>query len=74
LLQKHAHLKMEQALASLPERQRSALVLCHEQGLSNQAIAEVLDSSVEAVESLLSRGRRTLRELVTQSSPPALSR
>ncbi len=49
------------ALADLPERQRTAIVLCHHQGLSNADAAAVLGVGVEAVESLLARGRRTLR-------------
>ncbi|HSC88393.1 MAG TPA: sigma-70 family RNA polymerase sigma factor [Polyangiaceae bacterium] len=53
---------VRQALDSLPERQKMAILLSHEQGLSNPEIAQVLDLGVEAVESLLSRGRRKLRE------------
>lgn len=52
---------VDQALASLPERQRVALTLCHYQGLSNIEAASIMDVSVEAVESLLSRARRGLR-------------
>jgi len=49
------------AVAALPERQRAALILCHYQELSNIQAAEILGVSVEAVESLLSRARRTLK-------------
>jgi RNA polymerase sigma-70 factor (ECF subfamily) len=49
------------AVAALPERQRSALVLCHFDGFSNQEAAAVLQVSVDALESLLARARRTLR-------------
>lgn len=52
---------VKSALDALPERQKMALVLWHEQGLSNPEIAQVMDCSVEAVESLLTRGRRALR-------------
>jgi RNA polymerase sigma-70 factor (ECF subfamily) len=52
-------------IEGLPERQRSALVLCHHQGMTNQQAAEVLDVSVDALESLLARARRTLRERLT---------
>ena len=48
-------------LAALPERQRTALMLCHHQGMSNRDAALVLGVSVDALESLLARGRRTLR-------------
>lgn len=49
------------ALDALPERQRLAIALCHYQELSNIEAAEVMEISVEAVESLLARGRRSLR-------------
>ncbi len=50
------------ALAALPERQRLAVTLCHYQGLRQDEAAEVLGVSVEALESLLARGRRGMRE------------
>ena len=52
---------MDQAIADLPERQRTALVLCHRDGMTNRDAAAVLAVSVDALESLLSRARRTLR-------------
>ncbi|MEP3299548.1 MAG: RNA polymerase sigma factor [Pseudoruegeria sp.] len=51
---------LTQALATLPERQREAVILRHIEGLANPEIAEVLDISVEAVESLTARGKRAL--------------
>ena len=51
---------LEAALADLPERQRQAVVLRHLEGLSNPEIAEIMDSGLEAVESLIARGRRAL--------------
>ncbi len=48
------------ALNALPERQQRAIRLRHFEDLSNPDIAAVLDVSVEAVESLLSRARRSL--------------
>ncbi len=53
--------RVRTAIDALPERQRTALILCHYQELSNIEAAELLGLSVEAVESLLSRGRRALR-------------
>ncbi|MEE4235610.1 MAG: sigma-70 family RNA polymerase sigma factor [Anderseniella sp.] len=53
------------ALAQLPERQRTALQLTYFEGFGNQQTAEVMQVSVEAVESLLSRARRTLREILS---------
>lgn len=48
-------------VAALPERQREAILLVHYQDLSGTEAAAALDVSVEALESLLARGRRTLR-------------
>lgn len=42
-------------LATLPEKQRAAFVLCRLEGLSYEEIAEVLDTSVPAVKSLVHR-------------------
>ena len=49
------------AMQALPDRQREAVALCHYQELSNIEAAAVMGLSVEALESLLSRGRRALR-------------
>ena len=56
--------RLHHALSALPERQCSAILLRHQQGLSNPDVAAVLGISVRAVESLLSRGRRRLRVLM----------
>lgn len=48
------------AIAALPERQRQAVMLRHLEELGNPEIANVMEISVEAVESLLQRGKRTL--------------
>lgn len=53
---------VDSALAALPERQRTALALVHYQELGNIEAAEVMAVSVEALESLLARGRRGLRQ------------
>lgn len=52
------------ALADLPERYRAALVLCYYEGLSNAAAAEVLELNLKALESLLFRARRQMRNLL----------
>lgn len=51
---------LDAALASLPDRQREAVVLRHIEGMSNPEIAEILQIGVEAVESLTARGKRAL--------------
>jgi RNA polymerase sigma factor (sigma-70 family) len=55
---------LERALTSLPDRQRQAVVLRHIEGLGNPEIAEVMDMSVEAVESLTARGKRALTAIL----------
>jgi RNA polymerase sigma-70 factor (ECF subfamily) len=49
------------AVATLPDRQRAALILCHFEEMSVKDAAAALALSVSAVESLLVRARRTLR-------------
>lgn len=53
------------ALAQLPDRQREAVVLRHLEGLTNPEIAEAMEISVEAVESLTARGKRTLAGILS---------
>lgn len=57
---------IKQALMAIPERQRSAIVMCHYQGLTNKEAASTMNISVEALESLLARGRRSLKKLLEQ--------
>ena len=53
--------RVSAAMQRLPDRQREAIVLCHYQELSNIEAAGLMGVSVEALESLLGRGRRALR-------------
>jgi RNA polymerase sigma-70 factor, ECF subfamily len=55
---------VQEAMMSLPERQRSAIIMCHYQGLSNKDAAIILDTTVDALESLMARGRRKLKQLL----------
>ena len=52
---------LDRALNTLPEAQRSALLLCHYQGFSNKEAADIMGSSVQALESLIARAKRGLR-------------
>jgi RNA polymerase sigma-70 factor (ECF subfamily) len=54
--------KIEQAVAELPENQRTAILLCRQDELSYEEIAKVLRCSVSATKSLIHRGRETLKE------------
>lgn len=49
------------AIDELPDRQRTAIVLTYRQGMSNAEVAEVLGTTVSAVETLLMRGKQNLR-------------
>lgn len=69
LEKKDERARVEAALDALPERQKEALLLTHEQGLRPPEVAEILGVTVEAVESLLSRGRRALRQALSEKSP-----
>jgi RNA polymerase sigma-70 factor (ECF subfamily) len=61
LLEVELQEKIEEAIHSLPESQRMALVLRRYQDLSYDQIAEILDLSVPAVKSILFRARAELR-------------
>jgi RNA polymerase sigma-70 factor (ECF subfamily) len=50
------------AVADLPERQRAAIALTYHEGCSNAETAAALGTSVSAVETLLVRAKRTLRQ------------
>lgn len=54
------------AINTLPDRQREALILCALDGHTNIEAAEIMDVSVEAMESLLARGRRKLKSLMQE--------
>jgi RNA polymerase sigma-70 factor (ECF subfamily) len=62
LLHGELETKIEQALAELPESQRLAMVLCRQDELSYEQIAEVLDCSLPATKSLIHRARETLKQ------------
>lgn len=57
------------AISELSERQRAAVTLTYFEGLSDAEAAEVLDTTVGGVESLLVRARRTLRERLGRHFP-----
>ena len=56
------HARVEEAIRDLPEKQRTALLLCREGGVSYEEIAEVLGGiSLTAVKSIIFRGRAVLK-------------
>ncbi|MES2921611.1 MAG: sigma-70 family RNA polymerase sigma factor [Verrucomicrobiota bacterium] len=65
LLQAELQGAVDDAIASLPEAQRMAVVLRRYEQLSYEEIAVVLNLSVSAVKSLLFRARTSLREALS---------
>jgi len=62
LLQKEVSNILAAAIQELPENQRTAVLLRHVEGMRYAEIAEVMDTSVGAVESLLVRARKILKK------------
>ena len=62
LLEKERSRQISDALQSLPDKQRMALVLKRYDDLSYAEIGQIIGCSVSAVESLLVRAKRTLQE------------
>jgi len=62
LLEKERSRQISDALQSLPDNQRMALVLKRYDDLSYAEVAQIMDCSVSAVESLLVRAKRALQE------------
>jgi len=57
---------LEEAIAALPERQKVALNLCFYEGLSNKDAAQVMDVNVKALESLLMRAKKGLKDILSR--------
>lgn len=58
--------KVDEAIASLPEKQRLAVILRRYEGMPYDEIGRVLKLSIPAVKSQLFRARNTLREALGQ--------
>lgn len=56
---------VKQTLFQIPVRQRTAIMLVHYEEQSNREAAETMEISVDALESLLGRGRKSLKELLS---------
>jgi RNA polymerase sigma-70 factor (ECF subfamily) len=62
LLQRELVEKIDEALADLPENQRTAIQLCRQEELSYEDISEVLGCSLSATKSIIHRAREALKE------------
>jgi RNA polymerase sigma-70 factor (ECF subfamily) len=58
--------KVTEVIARLPETQRTAVLLRRFDELSYEEIAEVMETTVAAVKSLLARARHTLKDLLSK--------
>ena len=55
---------VHRALSKLPERQRLAVHLKEIEGYSNKELADILETDETNVRTILSRGRKALREII----------
>jgi RNA polymerase sigma-70 factor (ECF subfamily) len=59
---------IQRGLATLPQEQRTCVILSDIQGMSYDEIAETMQTSLGTVKSRLNRGRRKLRDYLTQNA------
>ena len=62
MMRREEQAALEQEIAALPERQRTALNLCFDEGVSNQEAADIMGMNLKALQSLLMRAKTTLKE------------
>lgn len=58
--------KIFDAINELPEQQKTAIILMKLEGHSQQETAVIMNTSTKAVESLISRGKQKLREILSK--------
>ncbi len=56
------------AIKQLPENQQTAFILKQAEGLSQKEVAEIMDITEKALESLLQRAKANLRKLLTEQN------
>jgi len=64
VFQRELQEKIEQALGSLPERERTAILLLQDEDLSYAKVAAALGISQSATKTLIFRGRQTLKQVL----------
>lgn len=75
LLRSEKAMLVREAINSLPEKQRSALILREYEGLDYQEIANILDQTVSSVKSLLFRARASVKaQLESYFNEPVMMR
>lgn len=66
LEEKVAKMELEEAIRELPERQQQALNLYFYEEMPQKEVAEIMDVSVKALESLLMRAKKTLSHILAE--------
>ena len=64
MLQSELVEKLDEALAALPERQRTAILLLQESKISYESIAAILGTTIPATKSLIYNGRNKLKRIL----------
>ncbi len=54
------------AIGQLPEKQRTAILLCYQKEMTNKEAAEIMDMNIKALEALLVRGRKKLKDILSK--------
>lgn len=62
--EKQRALRLKKAMLALPHRQREAVILCFYEELSNAEAAKIMRVGVKALESLLMRAKKNLRDIM----------
>ena len=67
LMRESDHNALQEAITTLPERERMAMVLRHIKGLSYEEVAAAMNCPLGTVKTYLYRGRNTLRRILRDS-------
>ena len=65
LIDKETTIKVRKAIDNLPQKQKSAFILQRYQDLSQQEIAQIMDTTEGAVEQLLQRAKSNLKKALS---------
>ncbi len=65
VIRQELNIQLANAIESLPEAQRTAIILKYWQGMSIQQVSESMNKSIPAVGGLLNRAKRALKKSVS---------
>lgn len=72
IIQSQLKNKIDNAIQRLPSRQQAAIILTYFETLSAKEVASALDTSIDAVESLLARAKKSLKLSLLNEDPEIL--